>query len=93
MTRGKFAWQIKYFAVPVSGSMFETVRNYIRNQEVHYTKQTFAEEYLKFKEKYNFEYISAKAGGIFNLLNGLKPVPIEKFTKYRLWRNLNSDIF
>ncbi len=55
LIREKFAWQDEYFAVSVSESMLEWVRNYIRNQEVHHTKHTFAEEYLKFKEKYNFE--------------------------------------
>ncbi len=55
LTREKFVWQDEYFAVSISESMLEPVRNYIRNQEVHHTKQTFAEEYLKFKEKYNFE--------------------------------------
>ncbi len=51
----KFTWQDEYFAISVSESMLELVRNYIRNQEVHHAKHTFAEEYLKFKEKYNFE--------------------------------------
>ncbi|WP_294216608.1 IS200/IS605 family transposase [uncultured Chryseobacterium sp.] len=55
LTREKFAWQDEYFAVSVSESMVELVRNYIRNQEVHHTKHTFAQEYLMFKEKYGFE--------------------------------------
>ncbi|WP_294287913.1 transposase [uncultured Chryseobacterium sp.] len=37
MTREKFVWQDGYFAVSVSESMLELVRNYIRNQEVHHT--------------------------------------------------------
>jgi len=53
LTREKFAWQDEYFAV--SESMVELVRNYIRNQEIHHTKQTFEQEYLRFKEKYGFE--------------------------------------
>lgn len=55
LTREKFAWQDEYFAVSVSESMVELVRNYIRNQEVHHTKHTFAQEYLMLKEKYGFE--------------------------------------
>ncbi|MDR6514343.1 IS200/IS605 family transposase [Chryseobacterium camelliae] len=55
LTREKFAWQDEYFAVSVSGSMVELVRNYIRNQEIHHIKQTFEQEYLRFKEKYGFE--------------------------------------
>lgn len=55
LTREKFAWQDEYFAVSISESMVELVRNYIRNQEVHHTKQTFEQEYLRFKEKYGFE--------------------------------------
>jgi len=54
LTREKFAWQDEYFAVFVSESMVELVRNYIRNQEIHHTKQTFEQEYLRFKEKYGF---------------------------------------
>ncbi|WP_100076981.1 IS200/IS605 family transposase [Chryseobacterium camelliae] len=54
LTREKFAWQDEYFAVSVSESMVELVRNYIRNQEIHHTKQTFEQEYLRFKEKYGF---------------------------------------
>ena len=51
----KFHWQDEYFAVSVSESMVEQVRNYIKNQEVHHLKKTFSEEYLEFMEKYNFE--------------------------------------
>lgn len=55
LTPEKFAWQDEYFAVSISESMLKPVRNYIRNQEIHHTKQTFEQEYLKFKEKYGFE--------------------------------------
>jgi len=33
LTQSKFEWQDEYFAVAVSESMLEKVRNYIRNQE------------------------------------------------------------
>lgn len=32
LTKDKFAWQDEYFAVSVSESMIESVRNYIKNQ-------------------------------------------------------------
>lgn len=55
LTKQKFQWQSEYFAVSVSESMVERVRNYIKNQEVHHSKKTFQEEYQEFIEKYNFE--------------------------------------
>ena len=36
LTKEKFAWQEEYFAVSISESMIETVRNYIKNQENHH---------------------------------------------------------
>lgn len=54
LTQEKFAWQDEYFAVSVSESMVESVRNYIKNQESHHRKKTFMEEYQEFIEKYNF---------------------------------------
>jgi len=55
LTKDKFAWQDEYFAVSVSESMIESVRNYIKNQEIHHQKKTFAEEYQEFIEKYDFK--------------------------------------
>jgi len=60
LTKEKFAWQDEYFAVSVSESMIENVRNYIKNQEKHHQKKTFAEEYQEFIEKYNFEKLKDK---------------------------------
>ncbi len=51
----KFGWQDEYFAVSVSESMLDTVRNYIINQENHHKKKTFAQEYNEFILKYNFQ--------------------------------------
>lgn len=51
----KFGWQDEYFAVSVSESMLDTVRNYIINQENHHKKKTFAQEYDEFIQKYNFQ--------------------------------------
>lgn len=53
--RHKFEWQDDYFAVSVSQSMIEQVRTYIRNQEEHHRKKTFAEEYAEFINKYGFK--------------------------------------
>lgn len=53
LVKGKFAWQNDYFAVSVSISQLEQVRNYIRNQEEHHRMRSFQEEYDDFISKYN----------------------------------------
>jgi REP element-mobilizing transposase RayT len=55
LTAVKFEWQDEYFAVSVSASMLDIVRNYIKNQEEHHRKKTFQEEYDEFIIKYGFE--------------------------------------
>jgi len=55
LTKGKFEWQDEFFAVSVSESMIEKVRNYIKNQESHHKRQTFQEEYDEFILKYGFQ--------------------------------------
>lgn len=55
LTQEKFAWQEEYFAVSVSESKIEQVRNYIKNQNIHHQKKTFEEEYREFIERYNFK--------------------------------------
>lgn len=55
LTKDKFAWQDEYFAVSVSENKLDVVRNYIKNQEKHHQKKSFANEYQEFIEKYNFE--------------------------------------
>lgn len=52
LTTEKFNWQDEYFAVSVSESMIVKVRNYIKNQEQHHQKRSFAEEYAAFEKKY-----------------------------------------
>lgn len=54
LCKHKFGWQDAYFAVSVSESMVNQVRNYIKNQEKHHRKKTFKEEYDEFIEKYQF---------------------------------------
>lgn len=54
LTKEKFEWQDEYFAVSVSESMIETIRNYIKNQEDHHSRKTFQQEYNEFIDKYKF---------------------------------------
>jgi len=49
----KFEWQDEYFALSVSESVVDKVRNFIKNQEEHHKKKTFKEEYDEIIEKYN----------------------------------------
>ncbi|TRW27398.1 IS200/IS605 family transposase [Flavobacterium zepuense] len=48
----KFEWQNDYFAVSISDSNIEKVRNYIANQEEHHKIKTFAEEYDEFISRF-----------------------------------------
>ncbi|MBZ0098516.1 MAG: IS200/IS605 family transposase [Taibaiella sp.] len=52
---GKFAWQDEYFAVSVSESMLDKVRDYIKQQEEHHQHKTFQQEYDEFMKKYGFK--------------------------------------
>jgi len=54
LTKSKFEWQDEYFAVSVSESMLDKVRDYIKNQEEHHHRKSFQEEYDEFIEKYGF---------------------------------------
>jgi REP element-mobilizing transposase RayT len=58
--KGKFEWQDEFFAVSVSESMIDKVRNYIKNQENHHKRQTFQEEYDEFILKYGFQKYNDK---------------------------------
>lgn len=51
----KLEWQDEYFAVSVSESMVNQVREYIKKQEEHHQKRTFAQEYEEFIAKFGFE--------------------------------------
>ena len=55
LTPQKFEWQDDYFAVSVSESGIDKVRDYIKNQEEHHKKKTFQQEYDEFMERYGFE--------------------------------------
>ncbi|HLP52163.1 MAG TPA: IS200/IS605 family transposase [Chitinophagales bacterium] len=54
LTKQKFAWQDDYFAVSVSESQVEQVIQYIKNQEVHHAKKSFAQEVDEFMTKYGW---------------------------------------
>ncbi len=57
LTQQKFEWQDDYFAVSVSESGINTVREYIKNQEEHHVKKTFQQEYDEFIERYGFPLV------------------------------------
>ncbi|MVM36989.1 IS200/IS605 family transposase [Spirosoma sp. HMF3257] len=48
-----FAWQSDYFAVSVSESVVNRVRDYMKNQETHHLAKSFAEEYDDFVNRIN----------------------------------------
>jgi putative transposase len=52
--KGRFEWQDDYFAVSVSHSQVEAVMEYIKNQEVHHSYKSFAQEVDDFLQKYEF---------------------------------------
>ena len=58
LTKQKLEWQDEYFAVSVSESQIDTVRNYIKNQEEHHKHKTFQQEYDEFIIKYGFKEFS-----------------------------------
>ncbi len=51
----KLQWQDEYFAVSVSLSQLNRVRNYIKNQEEHHKTKTFKDEYEEFITKFGFQ--------------------------------------
>lgn len=51
----KLEWQDEYFAVSVSESVLNKVREYIKNQETHHAKKTFQQEHDEFIIKYGFQ--------------------------------------
>jgi len=57
LTTEKFSWQDDYFAVSVSESQAPTVKNYIKNQEKHHAKKSFADEVNEFMTKFGWELI------------------------------------
>lgn len=60
LTKEKFQWQEEYFAVSVSESILDKVREYIKNQEEHHKKKSFQEEYDEFILKYGIKMVDNK---------------------------------
>lgn len=56
LVKSKLEWADEYFAVSVSESMLDKVREYIKNQEMHHKKITFKDEFDKFISKYGLEH-------------------------------------
>lgn len=62
LTRHKFEWQDEYYAVSVSESVVDKVRNYIKNQEEHHRKRTFQEEHDEFIVKFGLQKLNDGLG-------------------------------
>jgi REP element-mobilizing transposase RayT len=60
LCKEKFEWQDEYFAVSVSESVIDNVREYIKKQEEHHRKQTFKDEFESFLIKAGFQKFSGK---------------------------------
>lgn len=60
LTENKFVWQDDYWAVGVSESHLQSVRNYIHSQEEHHSKKSFTDEVNEFMEKYGWNFIKEK---------------------------------
>jgi REP element-mobilizing transposase RayT len=54
IVQGKFEWADEYFAVSISESQIDKVREYIKNQEEHHSTKSWREEYDEFILKYKF---------------------------------------
>jgi len=65
ITNIKFEWADEYFAGSVSESGIVRVRDYIRNQELHHAKRTFADECAEFLEKYGLKPIDSLISDLF----------------------------
>lgn len=55
LLKEKFEWQDEYFAVSVSESHIDRVRDYIKNQENHHSGKTWQDESSELIEKYGFQ--------------------------------------
>lgn len=57
ITAPKFEWQDDFWAVSVSESHLQQVRNYIAGQEEHHRVKSFTEEVDEFMKKYGWNII------------------------------------
>jgi putative transposase len=60
LTKSKFEWQDEYYAVSVSESMIEKVRNYIKNQELHHNTHSYVDEIDNLISKHEFHKFDGK---------------------------------
>ena len=60
LTKSKFEWQDEYYAVSVSESMIEKVRNYIKNQELHHNTHSYDDEIDNLIDKHGFQKFDGK---------------------------------
>jgi len=60
LTKSKFEWQDEYYAVSVSESMIEKVRNYIKNQELHHNTHSYVDEIDNLISKHGFHKFDGK---------------------------------
>jgi putative transposase len=60
LTKYKFEWQDEYYAVSVSESMIEKVRNYIKNQELHHSTHSYDDEIDNLIDKHGFHIFDGK---------------------------------
>ena len=58
INESKIGMEDEYFAVSVSESQIDTVRNYIKNQEEHHKHKTFQQEYDELIKKFGFKKFS-----------------------------------
>ena len=60
LTKSKFEWQDEYYAISVSESMIEKVRNYIKNQELHHNTHSYVDEIDNLISKHGFHKFDGK---------------------------------
>jgi len=58
LTTYKFEWAVEYYAVSISDSHVQNVRNYINNQDEHHRKKTWDEEENDLLQEFGFEKFS-----------------------------------
>ena len=64
---GRFEWQAGFAAFSYAHSQLDAVVHYIKNQEVHHSRQTFKEEYLEFLKRFDVPY---NPKYVFDWVNG-----------------------
>lgn len=68
LCRRRFEWQDGYFALSVSESAVNHLREYIKNQEEHHNKKSFAHEHTEFLVRHGFSQSNGQSRHTFNLI-------------------------